>query len=515
MTRRQVLTHAAAGMAAGALELTGGPTGSLLDRAAAAGNEENTRMIAERADNWAEMRGKEGYFRVARENSNRWWLLDPVGKPFFYRGVCAINRAGTQGGRFAVPGPYAEAVDRKYRYHEQGPDAFVEATLKRLRAWGFNALGAWTTVEFFDRGMPYTEILEFSKVGPNLRDGGGENAPRGPRLPDVFSPVWELEGDRLARELCAPRRMSRNLIGYFTDNEIGWAQPKGMDRDDNPETTPPPTTPTLLQYCLALEPEWAAHQAAWKFARERHSGDIARALSAWECDARNVEDFVRFHRGGGVLSNNAYREDHIAFSEQFAERYFAGVSRAIRRYDPNHLILGCRFGGPPGVTILRAARPPFVDILSANNYQHAFQERLEFYHEPTRMPILNGEFAWASGYFTDLMIPGEPAEEWSGRERAQQKAAPALRSGAAHPALVGYTWYRWVSRAAAPDGVTYGLVDLEDNEDTFNTRLLAQVNPTLEAVHRAGTSEPVPGIEQPWKLSPKKEAEIQARKKKS
>jgi hypothetical protein len=35
-----------------------------------------------------------------------------------------------------------------------------------MKGWGFNAFGAWATEEFYDRGLPYTEILEFFKEGP-------------------------------------------------------------------------------------------------------------------------------------------------------------------------------------------------------------------------------------------------------------------------------------------------------------------------------------------------------------
>ena len=50
-----------------------------------------------------------------------------------------------------------------------------------------------------------------------------------------------------------------------------------------------------------------------------------------------------------------------------AERYFRVTTEAIRRHDPNHLILGCRFAGLDGAPVaLWKAAGRFCDVITFN-----------------------------------------------------------------------------------------------------------------------------------------------------
>ena len=432
------------------------------------------------------LRGTPGFFRVGQTAEGRWWFVDPDGKPFLYRGVCGVNRAGTQGGRRAVPGTYATAVDAKYAYAES-PDRFVEATLERLRAWNFNALGAWATAEFFDRGMPFTEILEFAKVGPQLDFPGIH-------VPDVFAEEWIAAIDAQARTYCTPLRESRQLVGYFTDNELGWGQPETDEIWGAPDAINR-AGPTLLQACMAAPPDTAAARAAWEFALARHGNDPDRLARAWELETTGIDDLRNRVTNGRPILSRGYGLEHSAFSRVFAERYVRLCAEAIRRYDPNHLILGARFGAPPGAAILAEFKPPWVDVLSANNYRPNMFERMDIYYQPNRMPILIGEFAWASPPFADPKhLPREARADVPAHVR---KAGPtSLEHAFTHPGILGYTWYRWVQDPKGEIG--YGLVDRADNPVPLNIELVSATNARLEAI-AAGTAAgaPVPATAAP------------------
>ncbi len=379
----------------------------------------------------ATITGAPGFFRIGRTTAGRWLFIDPDDNAFFYRGVTSINRAGTVGGRRAVPGPYALTVQKKFGKDDH---AFVMSVIGRLRELNFNAMGAWTTSEFFDQGMPYTEITEFAYCGPQIRA-------RGAHLPDVFDPKWAAAIDAKAKEICTPRRDSKMLVGYFTDNEMGWGQAGGEAIEAQTRAVnPSPRTVTLLQALITLAESFAGGEAAWTMALSRHDNSIAKLSTAWELPFTNRQALRAALARGGLLSSHAYSEDCDAFSHLVAHEYFKKSAEAIRKYDPNHLILGCRFGGPPGAVVLDECRRPWVDVLSANNYRVPFFERIDEYHKAQQMPILIGEFAWISGHFTDDMA-GAEAEK-----RIIERGPPALEKALTHPALAGYTWYRWVSR---------------------------------------------------------------------
>jgi hypothetical protein len=426
----------------------------------------------------ASIRGSNGFFRVGHTASGQWWFIDPDDKPFFYKGVCAVNRAGTQGGRRAVPGPYAEVVDRKYDY-ATSPDKFVAATMARLRAWNFNAFGSWTTEEFFDRGMPYTEILDFDHFVPQIR-----SATKGVRLPDVWDPECAAAMDRWAAKICAPRRNSKWLVGYFTDNELSWGQSereKGVDELE--PTLTPEGRPSLLQQCISLDKDQPARRAAWEFALKRHGNSLPELSKAWGLPIQSRETIVNLTKAGTAITSRGYAADDREFLRETARRYFRLTAEAIRRHDPNHLILGCRFGGPPGPVVLDECKPPYVDVISANNYRDNFYERIDIYYRAHKMPVLNGEFSWASNYFVRRDNQGRASVRPDSVEAMKKKGRESLERAFTHPGLVGYTWYRWVHREQDP--VTYGLVDQTDTECATNTGLLTEINGRAESIRQS------------------------------
>ncbi len=423
--------------------------------------------------------GQAGFIRVGKSTGGFWWMIDAQGKPFFYKGVAGINRAGTTGGRRATPGPYAATVDNKYGY-ATSPQPFVKAEVERLQQWGFNSMGAWTTSEFFDQGMPYTEILENFYLGPALADIGPEaDVEGGSRmsLPDVFDPAWAQHVDEKAKLLCTPLRESKQLVGYFTDNEIGFPSIIGQEQSINLQAITVPRgemRPSLLQLCLTADPKRAAYIAAWDFVRKRHPGTDAAIAAAWEVQFSSAKEFADLTRTVTVVSPG-YRADDDVFTREFAGRYFRISAEAIRKYDPNHLILGCRFGAPPSFIVLEE-QAKYADIITANNYQDDMYERMNQYYLHTQKPILVGEFAWTMDYFYRFGLPLEPPHGFTSLMRMEAKGKMTLEHAFQHPGIVGYTWYRWVKPTNDARGL--GLVD---NNDTPNTALLKP----LSAVNRS------------------------------
>jgi len=445
--------------------------------------------------------GKAGYWRVGKDVKGNWWFITPENKPFYYRGVTSINDEGTTGGRRAQPGRYTEATSAKYADEK----AFATAQIRRLRSWGFNATGAWATREFFDfevdgTTMPFTEVLEFAYVGPQIRgDGIG--------LPDVFDPRWQKAGDEYAKNLCTPLRESKGLIGYFTDNELSWAQPSEEDiaaQSDPEKAKLVPPRMWLLQHCLSLPEDAAAFKAAWEFVLTRH-GNFAALSKAYGVpiadknalrklnpqrnaivmgDGLKREDpgLPRWDKPPVVIRTAAFMADTEAFSKVFAERYFKLTSEMIRKHDPNHLILGCRFGGPPGSVVLAAHKKEWVDVLSANNYRPNMKERMMAYYTATKLPVLNGEFAYHSGLFHTR---GRTAE------RMAQMGAESLEELFTAPGVVGYTWYRWVQDEPAPGSrgspISCGLVNTRDEEVKIHTETLTRVNAKADTIAAART----------------------------
>jgi len=419
------------------------------------------------------IRGLPGFFRVGQTRRGQWWLIDSYGQPFFSKGVASVNRFGRADGRSAPAGPYAAAVDKLYGAN--APEAFARAVLARLEKWQVNTLGVWTDPEFFDRGLACVETLEFRKHGPEINAFGA-------KLPDVFDSRWPETCSRVADMLCTPWQKSRELIGYFTDHELGWAPARGEKLPA--ETGVKKARPSLLQICLSLEPSSAAYHAAWEFAFAARGGSLETLARAWHVELPNKETLRQLTQAETPLHTPGYLRDQENFSREFARRYFTTCAAAIRRHDPNHLILGCRFGGLPGAAVLEECIHPSVDVLSAGIYRDTVFERLDDFHRAGGMPVLISEFAWTGDAFTRRPAPHEPRGLTS-IERMLRKGRTALRRAFTHPGLVGYAWHRWADVLGDVPPFGTGLVHLDDGEALEHTELLGHLNAQAETLRRA------------------------------
>ena len=109
---------------------------------------------------------KTGFFHVEKIDG-RFWLVDPEGSLFISKGVNHVNYLSDYAPSLGL-NLYNRVVSRKYG----SADAWAEETLNRLRSWGFNTIGAWSSEETFTKGMPYTIILNIAlEAGADWESG--------------------------------------------------------------------------------------------------------------------------------------------------------------------------------------------------------------------------------------------------------------------------------------------------------------------------------------------------------
>ncbi|MFI5358260.1 MAG: hypothetical protein ACHQ4G_13085 [Opitutales bacterium] len=374
-------------------------------------------------------RGAAGYFRVGQTLAGSWWLLDPEGRPFFLRMVNEVHGAEDS--------PHEPAA--------------------RLRAWGFNALGAGADATLREEGLPWVGTVDFCAAGALIHTAGA-------RLPDVFDPEWPKAAAIRAGEVCLPCCERSELIGWITDDHPGWAQPG------------PAARPALLQICLSLEPSFAAYHAAWEFALALHGGRLEALAKAWAQPAIKNKEIVReLTRTEKGIATRGYLRDDARWSQEFARRYFALTAAAIRAQDPHHLVLGCRFGPRPSAAVLAQCVYPAVDV--------PWIDLDEVVLVPPG-PILAGDFTWVDARF--FGAPGaQRARGLTSVERMLRRGRTVLERAARHPAVVGYAWSRWKDGAGEQPPFAGGLVHGNDAEAREHTELLTDLNARLPALRSA------------------------------
>ena len=407
---------------------------------------------------------KRGFFYVA-ERDGRWWLVDPLGCAFLSKGV---NHADPRGDWSPALGysPYERAVRDRYGSFE----AWVEETVVRLRSWGFNTIGAWSYPSLFGQ-MPYTLILDvMASFGFDWVSG---------RVPDVFGPEFEAHAERVAAEKCAPRAVDPLLLGYFLDNELRWG----------PDWRSPKH---LLDDFVRLPAGSPGKRAAAQVLLDAFGGDLGKLGSALGVPLSSLDDLLAY--SGDLPAGGAFDKARRTFLRVLAERYFSVATGAVRRHDPNHLILGVRFAGVPPREVLEAAAK-YVDVITLNIYtwrpHEPPVEALRSVYQVTGKPVMVTEFSYKA---MDSGLPntkgaGEPVQ--TQRERAYLAARYAL-AVAELPFAVGYHWFQYMDQPAQGrfdgENSNFGLVKIDDEPWELLTRVFAYVNSRAEEVHAGAVS---------------------------
>ncbi|MDJ0598949.1 MAG: beta-galactosidase [Crocosphaera sp.] len=409
------------------------------------------------------IQGKEGFFQVGQSINGKWWFIDPQGKVFYHRGCTGLN-AGGMGGRRANLPPV--------------PKNTVKTWVNYLKEWGFNAMGSWTTSEFFDQNMAFTEIIETYYEKPWLVN----------KFPDVWNPQWAENVDKKCQKLCTPLKNNKMLLGYFLDNERGFMEmTKSNERiianaptyrydgpiksDEIELPSEPKLNPKgigLLQFCLSQKQDIPAAQKAWEFVLTRYSS-LENLGKAWQINIKSKESIKELTLKEEIIISDNYQQDNYQFIKEWVEQYYRICTKKIRKYDPDHLILGCRWGSTPGKAVLEVEKE-WSDVVSRNNYRANFYEIFDDFYQQVKRPILNGEISTWSDHYTLFRNPIEPPGGYEPDTRQKIKANETMNRIFSHPGVLGYTKYRW-----------HGNDDkLWSNEPLFNI-----INPLRQANYRS------------------------------
>jgi hypothetical protein len=471
--------------------------------------------------------GGTGFFRVEKID-NTWWFIDPDGQPFISVGVNHVSYTADTAPKLGYA-PYGRATKARYGSEQ----AWAAASVQRLRKWGFNTIGAWSSAHTYKAEMAYAPTLGLgSRAGGDWLKG---------RFPDVFSDDFSKAVNEGAAEKCAPRRNDRWLLGYFTDNELKWGpdwrSPKGM----------------LAGY-WELPPDSPGRRKAVAFLREYYQHDFARFRAAWKANGATWEAVAEtaklsdvsplvgdaqkklvqnellslipkqavigylFLQYGTIARFNAAEmpemgkkagttfksfaevatpqslsefDEELAvveakFTHLVAKRYFQECHDAIRRHDPNHLILGCRFAMKAPQEVAEAMGDN-TDVVSLNFYNpQAPDEHGQEIYEWTAKPLLITEFGFKA---MDSGLPntkgaGLPVATQKDRANGYEKYVTELMK---LPFAVGFHWFEHADEPAEGrfdgENCNYGLVNIEDDPWTVLTERMTKVNARLTEIH--------------------------------
>jgi len=366
------------------------------------------------------------------------WLVKPNGERFFSLGVCVVSQ-GASREEFNPTNPGYAA----FRYY-QSSNEWAADTLKRLTSWKFTTIGGWSDFRALKQ-HPNSKVA----FTPVLHVGSTCGVPWW----DMWDTNIIARMHQIARDQIVPLRDDSRLLGYYSDNEMGW------------------WNAILFKMTLEQKPTSGQKQRLLKLLRETYQNDWQQLLKDFE--AEQVNDFSELEQGGMLYLRPGSNGIKICrrFLAMMAERYYSLVLEVIRTYDKRGLVLGDRYQSFYYPEVAKACAP-YVDAASGNlnaawndgTFQRFYLDTL---HALTGKPVFVSEF-----YMT-------ARENRSGNENdkgifprvATQKERVAgfrntLELLAKTPYVVGADWFQYYDEPTHGRGdgenFNFGLVDIHN-----------------------------------------------------
>jgi len=352
---------------------------------------------------WAE--SGPGQFVGLKNDHGIWWFTAPDGKPFLSIGV---NHAEPvywrdQGdGQFVTKtyGPNFLLPDGEINDDSPAAKEWANRVAANLRTWGFNTLGMHTPqvncLHSFEDLYFVVNLKIPISWGWNMKRRDMHQAFK--RNPvDVFSEEFATTVDANAKEVVSAYANNPRVLGYAYTDGPPWA----VDSDQAGEKLMSDAEKIIHPWVLALmnRPADAKGKQAWIAMLQKRHGSPEDAGRTYALTASSWNDLASKTDWSSVADSEKAGEDSRAFLHSIIQQWYSVRKDALRRYDPNHLILGDKLNVNRDSRdmeemsgVLRIMKD-YVDLTYMQYYAPFSEQKpvLERIYAETQKPLLNGD----------------------------------------------------------------------------------------------------------------------------
>ena len=302
-----------------------------------------------------EMKQEATGFFYSKKINNRWWLIDPLGYPYYILGLDVLQYS------FAKSEIQKNSMLEKYGSAEK----WAEYTTKHLKEDLYFTAASRPSPEMtkVENPIPVQQFLSFMstygrKQGINNSNSGSTTFSENNTMP-VFDPGFEAYADEYAKKSLNSID-NPYIIGYSLDNEL-------------------PMDGIMLDNYLTIDPtkevNHYSYAAAWTWLKNV----TGKENPCGEDITNDLRDKFR-----GFIWN----------------KYFEVTTAAFRKYDPNHMIIGTRFltVASKSEWVMKVAGH-YLDAITINWYFHwtPDAETLEYMSKNADKPFIVTEFYAKAG----------------------------------------------------------------------------------------------------------------------
>lgn len=378
-----------------------------------------------------------GFFRI-EQTDERYWLVTPEGNAFLTYGINHMTPQWMQ--RFYNVDYWARRYDIANYTDKTFLAAFHQKVAADIDQVGWNTLGCHSSNDYYERSfIPYVKTVRFVNIHHYQPHDAGD-------FPDVFSDDFVQYADSFARAEVLPRRNDPYLLGYYmTDCPILTETDAAAHGNNIYGKTRPasPTWPNVLRNLAADAPGKAAYVAHVKDAYRDDINAFNDTYGTRFADFEALQAAVDW-RTTTDLDNDREQQDNHTFLLKILDRRYAIETEAIKKHDPNHLILGDKFNGntnTPKDILTVAAR--YTDVIFIQHY--AFWDELEPYLDKvartTQKPIIQGD---ASAHVPYENMPNPYGPHCANQQERIDKVREMYLNAFARPDFLGWHWCGWM-----------------------------------------------------------------------
>ena len=279
-----------------------------------------------------------GFFRLEK-TEKRWWLVTPSGNAFLSHGVNHVERKWME--RFYNEDFWAN----KYHPIEDPGTALSESFIAKVKEdldhIGWNTLGCHSPQRYYPKSfIPYVKTLRFVETQHYVEHTEKD-------FPDVFHDDFAIFCDEKAATEAAPLKDDPFLLGYsLTDCPI-FTNIDAASHDHNIygwKRKRQPTWPEVLRNLGADSPGKKEYVKIVSGLYNKKIRDFNQVYGTSFKSFKELERSVDW-RPRSDISNKMEERDDRAFLLRVIDKCYEVESAAIRKHDPNHLVLGDKLNG--------------------------------------------------------------------------------------------------------------------------------------------------------------------------
>jgi hypothetical protein len=378
-----------------------------------------------------------GFFRIEK-TKQRTWLVTPEGNAFLSNGINHVEPKWMK--KFYNVDYWA----KKYEVVDFSDNTFKKAFNQKAKTdiqnLGFNTLGCHSHPDFENKQfIPYVKTIRFVNIQHYTPHDKND-------FPDVFSKAFEIYTDSLAKINTEPLKNDPFLLGYFMVDCPILTEKDAAAHGNNIYGSTRPASPTWSNVIRNLGSESAGKIEYVLHIKERYKSDIQAFNQVYQTNFKDFEELKKQAnwRWNSDLQNEKEQADNHSFLLKILEKRYAIERASIKKYDPNHLILGDKLNGntdTPEDIIKVSAK--YSDIVFIQHY--AFWNELEGFLNKisavTDKPILQGD---ASAHVPYENMPNPYGPHCENQQERLQKIKEMYLNAFARKDFIGWYWCGWM-----------------------------------------------------------------------